>query len=455
MFPTQIFRAYDVRGIVGIELSEEFFETAGKAFGTMIKSKTKKLDCAVGRDIRSSSLSYQYAFVKGLLSTGCDVIDVGVLTTPGVYFSQQYLKTSACAAITASHNPPEFNGLKMRLLEKSVNGLELKPWMEKTFVEGKGKYSRKSVLDAYVEALSKGNKLERRVKVVLDCGNGTAGEAALKAFKSIGAEVIPLFCNPLPTFPNHHPDPTKVENYEWIRNAVRKEKADLGIMLDGDGDRVGAITRGGEVFWADKLLMIFARRVLKEKKGAVIVGDVKVSQSLVDDVVNRGGKALLVKTGYPNVEEAMEEKHSPLGGEMSGHFYFYNEMKWRSDAIYASCRLLKIISESNSSLQELVKGAPFYYSTPEYRLKVGGEGANELKKEIVREISSYFKKTHEVISVDGARVLYDEGWGLVRYANTEPMLSLRFESRTREGLKRIKEEFRDKLSEFKEVEELE
>lgn len=440
-----IFRLYDVRGLIDKDIDAATYEKMGRSFGTLVKRKTVAAPrVAVGRDNRATSPMYQAAFTNGLNAVGCDAVDIGELTTPAVYFANSYLGVEAVATITASHNPPEYNGLKMRIGDMPVSGLDIKPiFLSQEFSSGTGKISKENIDVAYVKAASEENKLAKKLKVVVDCGNGAAGKLAVAALQAIGCDVVPLYCESDPTYPHHHPNPLKPENYPDLIAAVKREKADLGLMLDGDGDRACATDEQGNILWADSLLLLFSREILSQQRGASIVVEIKCSLSVMDDVAAHGGKAVLSSTGYPNVEKKMVEENSPLGGEMSGHFYFFGKKKWFSDAIYASCRLCKLISYSGKTLSEMVADAPKYFSSQEYRLHVSGEESNKVK--IVEALKKQFQKEYEVLALDGARVVFPHGWGLVRYSQNEPELSLRFESKTAQGLEEIKSVFREKL----------
>ncbi len=455
--PAHIFREYDVRGLVSKELSPGLYELMGRAFGTLLleKNRGRKTNCAVGRDNRSSSPSYSRAFIRGLLSTGCDVVDIGEITTPGAYFANSFLRTTGAAAVTASHNPPEYNGLKMRFNLLPVSGVDLKAFVErKKFASATGKLSKKNVFHNHLEAIASPNKLRRKLRVVVDCGNGVAGPIAVAALRATGAKVFPLFCEPDPAYPNHSPNPVKPENFPWLIRKVRSKKADLGLMLDGDGDRVAAVDESGKIIWPDMLLLLFSREQLKHNKKPPIVVEIKCSQAVLDDVAARGGKALLCRTGYTNVEKLMRERGAQLGAEMSGHFYFMQgKRQWLSDAIYASARLLKLLDSSKKTFSQLLADAPKYYSSQEFRLRVSGANAEKRKYEIVDALVRGFKRTNEVIDLDGGRVLFADGWGLVRCSQNEPELSLRFEGKTPAALQRIQNSFKKKLSAYREVEQ--
>ncbi len=452
--PSHVFREYDVRGLAGKELTPRAYGLFGRAFGTLLREKNsgRKPSCAVGRDNRASSRTYEAAFVKGLLSTGCDVVRIGQVTTPMAYFANEFLHTTGAASVTASHNPPQYNGLKMRFELLAVSGLDLKAFAFRgKFASGKGKASSKNLFADYIKAVSSGNKLKRKLKVVVDCGNGTAGPFVVPALAAIGASVTPLFCKPDPRFPNHSPNPVKPENFPWLVAQVKKRRADLGLMLDGDGDRVAAVDHSGNIIWPDMLLLLFARADLARRKGGKIVVEIKCSQSVIDDIGLKGGKPVLSRTGYPNVEKLMREEGARVGAEMSGHFYFMERRQWLSDAIYASCRLCKLVGDSGKPISQLISDAPKYYSSQEYRPRVNGKDAEARKEQIVAELTRLFKKTHPVIGIDGARVLFPDGWGLVRYSKNEPELSLRFEGKTPAALARIKGVFRKALFRYKEV----
>lgn len=448
-----VFRQYDVRGIVDKELNEEFYERLGKAWGAFLKEKFASPACAVGRDVRESSPRFQNAFSRGLLSTGCSIVDIGEVTTPMTYFAIDHLSVEGSAAITASHNPPEFNGAKFRVKQNGIlepiTGVQIKPYyLRKEFPEGKGAMRKENIDEAYVRTVVEGITLPRKLKVVIDGGNGIAGSYAVKTARALGCEVIPLFCKP-GKMEAHLANPVREENYPWLIEAVKKNKADLGLMVDGDGDRLGACTKDGEIIWPDMLLLLFARESLKKGKQNVIV-EVKCSQALIDDIKARGGNPIFSPTGYTNIERYMHEHHARVSGEMSGHFYFFGERVWLSDADYTLARLLSLVARGKG-LKELFQDVPKYASSPEYRLHLNGSDGDNAKVRITAEVVREFKKTNKVIDLDGGRVLFSEGWGLIRYSNTGAELSLRFEGKTKEALERIKAEFRSKLSKYPEV----
>ncbi len=448
-----VFRQYDIRGIVGKDLDEEFYERLGKAWGAFLSERFTNPSCAVGRDVRESSARFQESFCRGLESTGCRIVDLGEVTTPMTYFAIDHLNVDAGAAITASHNPPEYNGAKFRVKGKHtlepVTGLQIKPYYFKTeFPKGKGTRTKVNLDKAYVETVVEGFKLKRKLKVVIDGGNGIAGQYAVHTAEALGCEVVPLFCTP-GKMEAHLANPVKPENYPWLVEAVKKNKADLGLMVDGDGDRLGACTRDGEIIWPDMLLLLFVREALEKEKQNVIV-EVKCSQALVDDIQAHGGTPVFSPTGYTNIERYMHEYKCKVSGEMSGHFYFFGKKQWFSDANYTLSKLLSLVSQGKG-LKEILVNVPSYVSSQEYRLHVKGTQGEAKKVEIVNELVNGFKKTHKVIDLDGGRVLFPQGWGLIRYSNNEPELSLRFEGKTKEALEKIKAEFRSKLSKYPEV----
>ncbi|MBI4360306.1 phosphomannomutase/phosphoglucomutase [Candidatus Micrarchaeota archaeon] len=439
-----MFRAYDIRGIVGEDLNDAVFERLGQAFGQYLRERSgNKPSCAVGGDNRESSASYLSAFTTGLLSVGCDVMHVGEITTPGLYFANSFLKTTGAAAVTASHNPPKYNGVKFIFQGKSAGGAEVQRVRElaekNSFSKGQATLSKKDVTPAYLEALSE-NAEPLKLKVVADCGNGVASDFAVSYLKSLGCDVVPLHCDSSKPFSVHVPDPVDPDNYVDLAAAVRKHEADVGLLFDGDGDRVGAVDEFGGIVSPDKMLILFARKFLKENPGEKVVIEIKCSQAVQDEVEKLGGTAVWAPTGRTVIEDVLFKEHAKLAGEMSGHFFFLNGRAWLSESLYAARQLLEIIAE-NGSLSKQVASMPKYVSSREYRVDVtDGE-----KFRIVSKLSSQFKKTHRVLELDGAKVLFDDGWGLVRASNSEAKVSLRFESKTRKGLAAIESAFKEKL----------
>lgn len=445
-----IFREYDIRGVVDRDLTDDVVLLIGKGFGTYVRRHGGS-KVSLGGDVRHSTERFRELIAEGLLSTGTDVIDVGVVPTPALYFSEHVLPVDGSLMITGSHNPPDMNGFKLNLDKGSVYGEEIQKILaiieSGDFEAGEGRRSSAHVLDAYSEAIRERIHLERPLKVVVDSGNGCASLVACDLLASLGCEIVPLFCEPDGDFPNHHPDPTVMKYITDLIAAVKKHGADIGIGYDGDADRVGTVDENGEVVFADQMLALLAREVLA-KGPAEIIFDVKCSQALVEDIEAHGGTPVMWKTGHSLLKRKIKESGAPMGGEMSGHMVLADDYYGFDDAIYASCRILQMLSRSDIPLSEMVATVPKYYSTPEIR----GETADDATKfEIVEKAIAYFKANHDVIDVDGVRVLFGDGWGLVRASNTQPVIVMRFEARTPERLKEIQGLVTGKLSEFGEI----
>jgi len=442
-----IFRQYDIRGLVNKDLSGEFAELLGKAFGTYIANNGGK-KAVVGHDNRPSSDSYSKYLIRGIVSTGIEVTDVGLVPTPAYYFSVIKLKQDGGVMITGSHNPPEFNGFKISKGNHAIYGEEIqviRKLMEKgKFIKGKGNVKKIDILESYAETIKKKFSLNKKLKVVLDCGNGVGSVIAPQILKSMNIDLTELYCVSDGTFPNHHPDPTLPSTLTDLIAKVKELNADIGIALDGDADRIGVVDDKGTILWGDQLLILFSRELLAKNPGSKILVEVKCSQALIDDVKNHGGIPILSPTGHSIIEAKMIEEHGLIAGEMSGHMFFRDEYFGFDDAIYASARILRILSNSEKKLSELLADAPKYFSSPEIRV----ECSDEEKFNIVQKIGDFFRQKHEVIDVDGARVLFEHGWGLIRASNTQPVLVLRFEAKTKDELKEITSKFRQKLNEF-------
>jgi phosphomannomutase/phosphoglucomutase len=445
-----IFREYDIRGVVGTDLTDDVVALIGKGLGTYLR-RSGAGSVTLGGDVRHSTAGFMQAITEGLLSTGIDVVDIGLVPTPVLYFSEYELPVDGSVMITGSHNPPDMNGIKMNLRRASVYGDEIqkiRALIEKSdFEKGKGKRSEASVRDAYIEAVTSRIKLERPLKVVADCGNGCASFVAKELLTSIGCQLVPLYCEPDGDFPNHHPDPTVLEYIKDLLAAVKREHADVGIGYDGDADRVGTIDETGQLVFADKVLAILAREILK-KGPAEIVFDVKCSQALVEDIEAHGGTPVMWKTGHALLKKKIVESGAPMGGEMSGHMVLADDYYPFDDAIYASCRVLQMLSRSDKTLSQMVGTIPKYYSTPEIRGEVSDDA---VKFEMVRKAVEYFRNHYDVIDVDGVRILFGDGWGLVRASNTQPVIVMRFEARTEARLEEIEKLVTGKLREFGDI----
>lgn len=440
-----IFREYDIRGIAGRDLTEQAATSIAGAYAAFMAERGVKGALSVGRDNRPSGEGLHRALVAGLLASGIDVVDIGVVPTPVAYWSQHKLDVVGGVQITGSHNPPEYNGFKLGLGTKPVYGKDIQHLYELAsagkFPEGKGKLRTEPVIDRYVDDIAgRVGKLKRDVKVVLDCGNGAGALVVPELFPRLGIKPRLLFCESDGTFPNHHPDPTVPKNVADLIAAVKRDKAEIGIAFDGDADRIGVVDDQGEIIWGDYLLIVYARDVLaRTGKGQSIVFDVKASQALAEAVEKAGGKPVMWKTGHSLIEEKMHETHAPVGGEMSGHMFFSEGFYGFDDALYGAARLLQIVASSGKTVRELLADVPRFVSTPEIRV----DCPDELKFGIVREAQEHFSARYKVITVDGARVLFGDGWGLIRASNTQPVLVMRFEARTREQLERIQSEMQE------------
>lgn len=447
MLNPNIFREYDIRGIAETELTDDAIELIGRAFGTFLGRKGRK-KFMVGRDVRLSSERIKNALVRGINAAGGDVVDIGEVPTPVLYFSIVHAKADGGVMVTGSHNPIEFNGLKMCEGIASIYGQDiqkLKKIIEgNDFSTGAGHVEQKDFLPDYIATIKSKIKLGRKLKIVVDAGNGTAGPIAPKIWQDLGCEVICLYCEPDGRFPNHLPDPTVPKYVKTLQQRVVAEKADLGIGYDGDADRIGAIDERGRMIFADRLIALFSRDVLMRNPGAKIVFDVKCSQALPEYINRFGGRPLMWKTGHALLKTKMKEENAPFAGEMSGHLFFADDYFGFDDAIYASGRLLAILSHADQKLSELIDEIPYFISTPEIRI----ECADDIKFNVVADIANSFKRQYETIDIDGARVLFGDGWGLVRASNTQPMLVLRFEAKNEQRLSQIKEIFKQKLREY-------
>lgn len=446
-----IFRQYDIRGVVDKDLTPEVVELIGKGFGTYIKRHGGK-KVTVGGDVRVHTEKLRQNLIKGILSTGIDVINLGQVPTPVQYFSLHRLPVDGGVQITGSHNPPEFNGFKMSLGKASIYGemiQDIRKIIEKNdFEEGDGTLEEYDIKPEYIEYITSHIKLARPVKVVSDCGNGAGGLVAIDILKKLNVQLTELYSEPDGTFPNHHPDPTVLENIQDLIKKVKETGAEIGIAYDGDADRLGVVDDQGNVIWGDKLMILLSRDLLKRHPGSTIIFDVKCSQALAEEIEKAGGKPLMWKTGHSLLKEKMRETNALLAGEMSGHLFFKENWFGFDDAIYASVRVIEILSRAEKPLSEMLSDVPVYYSTPEMRLECPSD---EEKFKITQKAVEYFKENYEVIDVDGVRILFGDGWGLVRSSNTQPVIVVRFEARTPERLEEIKNLVLNKLSEFGEI----
>ncbi len=432
-----IFREYDIRGIVEEDLSPSFVKALGRAFAT------KALEAGhdqviIGHDNRSHSPELKGYLTDGILSAGCNVCDIGLVVTPVFYYARELYDIDPGIMITGSHNPKEYNGFKIALGSGTIYGDEIQELRrrieEEVFASGEGQVRQASPIQAYLEMVEKKIKLgPRKLKVVVDCGNGTAAVAAPDLLRRLGVEVIELYCDSDPDFPNHHPDPVKSENLKDLKKLVLERQADFGVAYDGDADRIGVVDDRGNIIWGDGLMVLYWREILESYPGADCIVEVKCSQALVDELVKLGGKPQFYKTGHSLIKAKMREIGAVFTGEMSGHMFFADEYYGFDDALYATARLARILSNSDEALSEMMATVPKYYSTAETRIPC----ADHQKKQTVDRLREHFIQHHKVITIDGARVLFPDGWGLVRASNTSPKLVARCEGKTEAALERI------------------
>ncbi len=444
-----MFREYDIRGIAGKDMDESDVVRIGKGIG-MFLSGTGKTRLTVGRDCRLTSDRYADLLIQGLVSTGCHITDIGVCTSPVLYFSIQHLKQDGGVMVTASHNPAEYNGFKICSGTDSVHGDQLQEIRKiidtGQFASGAGNATRADVIPSYMDYISRGIGIDRPLRVGIDAGNGTAGVIAVPLMKQLGIEVHDLYCDMDGTFPNHEADPTVLKNMADLIRLTKEKQLDIGIGYDGDGDRIGVVDESGNIIYGDKLMVIYSREILSRKPGATFISEVKCSQTLYDDIEKHGGRAIMWKTGHSLIKSKMKIEGAELAGEMSGHMFFADRYLGYDDAIYASCRLLEILSKTGKRISELLDGIPKTFSTPEIRV----DCSDHLKFSIVKKLVSYFRDRYPVIDIDGVRVLFDGGWGLVRASNTQPALVLRFEACSETRLEEIRDIVESRLREISE-----
>lgn len=432
------FREYDIRGIVDVEINDRDVVLLGKTFGTYM-ARQQKSRIVVGRDCRLSSERYRNLLMEGLLASGMDVVDIGVCSSPLLYFALRHLDREGGVMITASHNPPEYNGFKICNGYDTIAGLEIqkiRQIMDRgDFVAGSGQVRPFDILKPYMEFVLQNIQIKRKLRIGVDAGNATGGPVALPILQKLGCEVYPLYCTMDGTFPNHEPDPTVMDNLKDLISLVKREGLDMGVAYDGDCDRLGVVDHRGEVVFGDKLMIIFAREILSRRPGTTFISEVKCSKTLYDEIEKRGGRAIMWRTGHSLIKAKMKEEDAVLAGEMSGHIFFKDRFFGFDDGIYASCRLLEILAETGKTIPELLEGVPPTYTTPEIRVSC----SDETKFEVVEKAKRYLQESgHQVIDVDGARIVFPDGWGLVRASNTQPVLVLRYEAQTTERLEEIR-----------------
>lgn len=440
-----LFREYDIRGIVDKELTESVAEQIGRAYATMAADRGAKT-VSVGRDGRMSSPALRDHLVKGLTAGGLHVVDIGVCPTPLLYFSLFHLKVDGGIMITGSHNAAEYNGFKMCIGKDAIYGEDIQ-CLRKIVESGKvssgsGTVTERPIIADYLAYLKQAfaGVHASGLRVVIDCGNGAAALVAVEAMEQIGCSVTPLYCDLDGRFPNHHPDPTVVENLEDLIREVKTTKAAVGIAYDGDADRIGTVDERGAILWGDRLMVIYARDILASNPGATILSEVKASQCLYDDIKQKGGRGIMWKTGHSLIKAKMKEEKAALAGEMSGHMFFADRYFGYDDAIYASCRLIEILTKANRPLSSLMEDLPPTSVTPEIRVDCEDDVKFELVKRVQARFLHYVKakeplgkegiKIRDLITIDGIRIIFEDGWGLIRASNTQPALVLRFEATT-------------------------
>ena len=448
-----LFREYDLRGIVGQELTESIAEQVGRAYCTYVKDRGVKT-VSVGRDGRLSSPMLHQALVRGLLAGGLSVIDIGICPSPLVYFSLFTLPVDGGIMITGSHNAAEYNGFKICVGQEAIHGeaiQELRRVMESgRFVSGTGELSEHPILPDYLAYIKKSFSAVRadRLHVVIDCGNGVAALVAKQALELMGCKVTGLYCDLDGRFPNHHPDPTVLDNLSDLIKAVKDLKANVGIGYDGDADRIGTVDEQGEVLWGDRLMVVYSRDVLAACPGSTIISEVKASQSLYDDIAKRGGRPIMWKTGHSLIKAKMKQESAVLAGEMSGHMFFADRYFGYDDAVYASCRLIEILAKGTQPLSALVSDLPKTVVTPEIRVDMPDTVKFDVVQRIQARFEEYFKSKQglgpsklvlrDLVTIDGVRAVFEHGWGLIRASNTQPALVLRFEATSSERMNVIR-----------------
>jgi len=443
-----IFREYDIRGIAGADFDEADVVSIGKSIGTYLQ-RMGLVHLAVGRDCRLTSDAYAERLMEGLASTGCHLTDIGVCPTPVLYFAIHHLGRDGGVMVTASHNPKEYNGFKICAGLDSLHGHDIQKIREmvqrRDFIQGDGTRAGAQVIAAYHAYLQGIIRIDRPLCIGVDAGNGTAGPVAVPLLQSLGCAVHDLYCTMDGSFPNHEADPTVLKNMTDLIHLVRTRGLDVGIGFDGDGDRIGVVDDAGGIVYGDRLMILFAREVLSRKPGATFISEVKCSKVMYDDIERHGGRAIMWKTGHSLIKARMKETGAELAGEMSGHMFFKDRYLGFDDAVYAACRLLEILSRSDRPLSAMLSDLPQTFTTPEIRV----DCPDPIKFGIVEKITAHFKERYPVIDIDGVRVLFDDGWGLVRASNTQPALVLRFEALSENRLKEIRGLVEDTLADIR------
>ncbi len=451
-YPIEIFKAYDIRGVIDTELSPKVVTNLGKVLGTIcIEKKNKGL--VIGYDGRLSSPSLAKCLIEGVMSAGCNVYNIGEVTTPMVYFANYRLETYSGVMITGSHNPPEYNGFKMVISQETLYGEKIKEIYDRLVNEDyKNNLTANcynlNITEDYMQVIVGDIKLQRKISIIIDAGNGVAGKIAPALFRRMGAKVLGLFCQVDGRFPNHHPDPSKPENLSDLIKALKNSDAEIGLAFDGDGDRLGVVTKDGNIIYPDRQMMLFTAHILEKNPGAKIIFDVKSSKLLSKWIKENGGEPIMCRTGHSFIKSKIKETGAMLAGEMSGHIFFNDRWFGVDDGVYAGARLLEILSKVINP-SSLLNALPNSISTPEINIQVSDGEQHKIIEKL--KTNAKFENSIEVITIDGLRVEYRDGFGIVRASNTTPVLVLRFESESHEGLERIKKQFRIILKKYAKV----
>lgn len=444
-----IFREYDIRGVVVDDFPPDFVQALGRGFGTFVRRHGGN-EITLSGDVRLSTPDLIHVFKNGILETGVDVIDIGIIPTPVNYYSMFKLDVAGAVQITGSHNPPEMNGFKLSFQKAAVYGKQIQEiknlLINDDFEQGKGTEVKYKLLEEYISMIIEKISFGREMKVAMDCGNAAACLAAPKIFKALQVNITELYCEVDGRFPNHHPDPTVAENIKDLVRTVKDGQYDVGIAYDGDADRIGIVDDLGNVVWADTIMSLFLPEIVKQ--GDEIIFDVKCSQALEDEIIRLGGKPVIWKTGHSLIKQRMKELGCKFGGEMSGHLFFADDYFGYDDAIYVSARFVQMLSNQNKKLSELIAVLPHYYSTPELRMECVND---EEKFKIAKSAADYFNKNYNCLNIDGVRIKFNDGWGLVRASNTQPVIVCRFEANNPDSLEEIKSLVLNKLVEYGDV----
>ncbi len=447
-----MFRQYDIRGQINdAEMNETAMLLLGKAFGTFLLRQNIS-QAIVGHDFRFYSQNLERSFILGMLSTGCNVIDIGLCLTPMLYFSQYYFNCKGGAMITASHNPNGWSGVKLSngfsytFLTEEIQEI-YQMVCHDDFFKGSGKYECREIKEAYTAMVKNKIRIAKPLKVVVECGNGTAGAFAPEVLRAIGCEVVELFCNLDASFPHHNPNPESKIAKGVLAEKVKEVGADIGVSLDGDGDRLGVVDEKGNNIWSDRVAILLARQALQNNKGSTIVFDVKCTQALEEDIIAHGGVPVMWKTGHSFIKKKCSDENAVFGGERSGHFFIRDNYYGFDDGVFSAAKLISYLSEQQQTFSELIAATPYYTISPTIHVHC----PDEIKYDIEKKLVESFKKKYPVIDVNGARVLFDNGWGLVRASSNEPVLVLVFEGATNDHVQQYKQIFREHLAEFPEI----